>query len=205
MSIPFVPVSPKTAARNIATKMSFIRQGLMARGEYLADPTIVEKVTWEPYGSGHKLVLLPPPSDSPDARGNTPVPESPEAVTTEPLDDPSPNNPPDVPAVDTPADPLEPAILTMVTQLVPGSSWLYPDGRWTGPTKYVQRFTDIKLLCTGGAPAHPRFTNDYSTAITNLNTIMGRVGDSRNERTTVVSGPANNIRMRHQLFAVRHT
>ena len=100
------------------------------------------------------------------------------------------------------ADPSVPATLTLVTQLVPGQSWLYPDGRWTGPTRYVQRFTDVKLLCTGSAPTHQVFANDFSTAVANLNTIMGQLGDSRNERATILSGPTNNIRMRHALFMV---
>ncbi|KAF9778133.1 hypothetical protein BJ322DRAFT_1025232 [Thelephora terrestris] len=178
MSIPFIPVSPRTAARNIATRMSLVREGLMARGEYLADPTIVEKVTWEPYGSSHRLVIIPPPSPSPVTLENSSLPDDPGAATAEQPDgrSPTPDNPTNDPAVDVPADPLVPAVLTIVTQLVPGQSWLYPDGRWTGPTAYVQRFTDVKLLCTGGAPAHQRFVDDYSTSVANLNTIMGRLG-----------------------------
>ena len=207
MATPFIPVSPKTAARNIATKMSLVRQGLMARGEYLADPTIVEKVTWEPFGSGHRLVLCPPPSLSPGDRESTPFPDGSDAAVTAPPDSPSPapENRSNVPAADIPANPLEPAILTMVAQLVPGQSWLYPDGKWTGPTKYVQRFTDVKLLCTAGRPAHQRFINDYPTAIANLNTIMAQLGDTRNERNSIVSGPENHVRIRHPLFSVSLT
>ena len=203
MSIPFIPRSPKTVARNIATKMSLVREGLMARGEYLADPTIVEKVTWEPHGSGHRLVVRPPPSPSPDTREGTPLPDGSTGTATEQSDNPSPapEGPLDIPAGDAPVDP-ELATLTMVVQLVPGQSWLYPDGRWTGPTTYVRKFTDIKLLLTGGAPTHPRFVDDYPTAIANLNAIMSHLGDPRNERKSIVSGPANHIRVRHQLFTV---
>ena len=204
MATPFIPVSPKTAAHNIATKMSLVRQGLMARGEYLADPTMAEKVTWEPHGSGHRLVLRPLPSHSPGDREGTPFPNGSDAATIAPSDSPSTTSedPSDAPAVDVPTNPLEPTILTMVAQLVPGQSWLYPDGKWTGPTKYVQRFTDVKLLCTAGRPAHPRFTNDYPVAIASLNNIMGQLGDTRNERNTIVSGPENHIRIRHPLFSV---
>jgi len=207
MATPFIPVSPKSAARNIAGKMSQVREGLMVRGEYLVDPTIVEKVAWEPHGSSHRLVILPPPSLSLDTREATPFADGSETATTDTSEDnpsPTPGNAsdPQQPAGDTPVDPPAPAILTIVTQLVPGQSWLYPDARWTGPTKFVKRFTDVKLLCTGGAAAHPQFVNDYATAIANLNTIMGKVGDPRNERNTVVSRPGNNIRIRHQLFTV---
>jgi hypothetical protein len=101
-----------------------------------------------------------------------------------------------------PADPPAPAVLTIVTQLVLGQFWLYPDGRWTGCTEYIQQFTDLKLLCTGGAATHPRFENDYATAIANLNLIMGQIEGSRNKRNTIVSGPANHIRVRHALFTV---
>lgn len=208
MALPFIPVPPEQVAINIANKMSFIRQGLMAKGEYLADPTIVEKVTWEPYGSGHRLVILPPAPYSATTREATPFPDGSETVFADPSNASSPapcnaSNTTPQPMGDIPADPLAPATLTIVAQLVPGQSWLYPDGRWTGPTKYLRRFTDIKLLCTGGAATHPRFTNDYTTAIGNLTTIMSQVGDSRNNRNTVVSGPTSQIRLRHALFTVR--
>lgn len=207
MALPFIPATPEEAALSIANKMSIVRQGLMAKGEYLVDPTIVEKVAWEPHGSGHRLVLLPPTSPSATAREGTPFPDGPGAALTNPFDasPPTPDNSPDTtpqPMGDVLADPPAPAILAIVAQLAPGQSWLYPDGRWTGPTKYVRRFTDVKLLCTGGAATHPRFSNDYSTALANLDTIMGRVGDSRNGRNTVICGPANHIRIRHALFTV---
>ena len=179
----------------------------MARGEYLADPTILERVDWEPYGRGQRLVLLPHPSIAPGTRLPTPFPESPDAVAASLTDVPSPLpiNAPNVPQqleFTPPVDPPTPAVLAIVTQLVPGQSWFYPDGRWTGPVGFLRNFTDIKLLCTGGAASHPRFASDYSTAIASLNSIMGRIEDSRNGRNTVVSGPTNCIRARHQLFVV---
>lgn len=205
MAVPFTPVSAKQAAINIANKMGFVRQGLMSRGEYLCDPTVPERVVWEPYGRGQRLVILPPSSASPNTREATPFPDTPDsAAATNPPDD-TPSNPdstPDstpLPANDVPA---EPAVLAIVTQLVPGQSWIYPDGRWTGRTKYVKQFTDLKLLCTGGAATHPRFASDYATAITNLNLIMGKIEDPRNDRNTILSGPANHIRVRHPLFTV---
>ena len=205
MSIPFIPVSPRTAARNIANKMSLVREGLMARGEYLADPTIMDRVTWEPYGSGHRLVITPPAPHTPDSHNDTPPPDNTNTAATKQSGDrsPTPDDTAETPAVDTPADPSTPAILTIVTQLVPGQSWLYPNGRWTGPAGYADSIVDVKLLCTGGTPTHPQFINDYSTSIANLKAIMARVGDPRNERKSVVQGPTNLIRMRHQLFMVR--
>ena len=207
MALPFIPVSPTQVAINIANKMGFVRQGLMARGGYLADPTILEWVDWEPHGRGQRLMLLPRPSVSPASCLPTLFPDSPDAVTASLTNDPSPV-PNDAPAVPPPldfappADPPTPAVLAIVTQLVPGQSWFYPDGRWTGPVGFLRNFTDIKLLCTGGAALHPRFASDYSTTIGNLNSIMGRIEDSHNERNTAVSGPTNYIHARHQLFVV---
>lgn len=208
MALPFIPVSPRRAARNIATKMGFVRQGLISRGEYLADPAIVERVGWEQFGSGHHLVVLPLPSPSPTNREATPFPDGSGAAieNTANASPTSTNNlgasPSPEPAGDVPAKPSVPATLSIVTQLVPGQSWLYPDARWTSCTKYVQKFTDVKLLCTGGAATHARFANDHAAAILNLNAIMGQVGDTHNERNTIISGPANYIRVRHPLFTV---
>lgn len=202
MALPFIPVHPEQVAINIANKMGFIRQGLMSRGEYLADPTLPERVGWEPYGRGQRLVVLPPPSPSPSTREATPLPDSSDAVAANPSDDSSPTPDESDASSDEPTKESVPAVLTIVTKLVPGESWLYPDGRWTGPTRYVRKFTDLKLLCTGGPPAHPRFVNDYAASIANLNSIMGRIEDSRNERNAIVSGPGNHIRARHQLFTV---
>lgn len=208
MALPFIPVTPEEAARNIATKMSFVREGVRRKGEYLADSEITEKVYWEPYGSGHKLALLPPTSHSPTTNEAAPSSGDPKVASS-----PVSGNSTDVTAEatstnDVPADPpppATPAILTIIAQLVPGQSWLYPDGRWTGPTQYVRRFTDIKLVCTGGAPTHSEFADDYTAAIANLNEIMGRIEDSRNNRNTVICGSGNHIRIRHALFRVRTT
>ena len=80
-----VPVSPRKVAVNIANKMGFVRQGLMARGEYLADPAILERVDWEHYGRGQRLVLLPRPPVSPDSRLPTPFPDGPDSRSCEKL------------------------------------------------------------------------------------------------------------------------
>ena len=215
MSIPFIPATPTQAARSIARKMGLIRQGLMAKGEYLSDPMITERVGWEPVGSGHRLVFLPHPSPTVNTREATPHPDGSVPTSPNPFDSSSPSdnaadtsshptdNVPTGPlSDDTTPDPPAPAVLSIVVQLVPGQSWLYPDGRWTGPTKFVRRFTDVKLLCTGAAADHPRFANDYGTAVANLNEIMGLVGDTKNDRNSILSGPANQIRVRHPLFTV---
>lgn len=228
MALPFTPVPAEQVARNIANKMAFVRDGLMERGEYLADAAVLEKVTWEPQGSGHVLVISHPPL-APGVQEATPPPDRDDRTIADPLEAAPPSDgvtdssevaPPSdgvadplqttsvppvgspEPAATMPASPPTPATLSIVTKLVPGQSWLYPDGRWTGQTKYVRRFADLKLLCTGGAATHPRFTADYATAIVNLNAIMGQVGDGRNQRNSILSGPANHIRVRHALFTV---
>ncbi|KAF9789202.1 hypothetical protein BJ322DRAFT_1017915 [Thelephora terrestris] len=206
MALPFIPVSPEQAAINIARKMEFVREGIMDRGEYLADQTVLERVAWEPYGHGQRLTVIPLPSSTPSPCecDGTPSPANCNRVANDPPDDAAlttnDNSDPSPEPVDVPASPPVPAVLMIVTQLVPGMSWLYPDGCWTGPTRFVDNFTNLKLLCTGGPPTHPRFVNDYATLIANLNSIMDRIKDSSNGRNTIVSGPANYIRVRHRLF-----
>ena len=134
MATPFIPVSPGTAARNITKKA---HEGLMDRSKYLVDSAIMDKVSWEPQGSGHRLVLPAshPPitredTPSPDAQGDSLFYEDSNMTANDPPDEPSPtaNNLPDVSTVSVPADPTVPATLTIVTELLLGQSWLYPDG-----------------------------------------------------------------------------
>ena len=227
MCTPFVLVTPEQATRSIARKMKFIHQGLIFKGKYLFDPTVIKRVTWEPFGSGHRLVIVHQPSPAhgtceatphPNGTGASPNPfddssstpnntpgVSPQSVGDKSADPPAPNdsssisNTPDIPES---ADPPAPAILSIVTKLILGQSWLYPDGQWSGPTKYVKRFADIKLLFTGGAPTHPRFANNYGVAIMNLNKIMGQVGKEHNKCNMIISGLANHICICHPLFTV---
>lgn len=226
-----IPLSPEEVARKVADKMDFARESLLSKGEYLADPDILGRVAWEPVGSGHQLVIkpCPPPtpptdtSDSDDPTAASTATSTPEPTigstaesTIESTTPPSPkggNESPDttnvplpaIDAADEPSDiPSTPAILTIVVQLVPGASWLYPDAKWTKKNDYVPHFQDAKLLCTGGVPLHPAFIQDFDTSVDNLNTIMGELGDKRNKRTTVTTGkPGALVKIRHALFTVR--
>ena len=54
-----IPLSPAEIARNITTKMEFVRESLFSKGEYLADSDILDRVLWEPVGSGHQLMIKP--------------------------------------------------------------------------------------------------------------------------------------------------
>ena len=194
-----IPPSPAEIAERLATKMGLIRQTLMSKGEYLPDPAISGRVQWVPCGSGHKLVLksedpavldTADPSLSP-VDGVTPTPPSDATNTQLPT--------PDTTTAPSPA----PATLAMVVQIVPGQSWLHPDGKWTGPTQFVRQFSDVKLLCTGAAPAHPRFHNDYMTSLTTLKAIMAEIRTTGYPTMSILSGPDQNIKVRHALFTVR--
>lgn len=203
-----IPRSPEEVALNIATKMDLARQSLFDKGEYLADPDILNRVLWEPVGSGHQLVIKPhheavpfiPESDDPTAEPSI----SPSLDNDD--DDTSTNIPlPAIEAAMEPSDtPSTPAILSIVVQLVPGANWLYPDGKWAKGNLYTPHFQDVKLLCTGGIPQHPCFSLDFDTSINNLNAIMGRLGDATNKRSTITSSqPGAQVKIRHALFTVR--
>ena len=116
-----------------------------------------------------------------------------------PADTPLPGDP----ATELSKTPNTPAILCMVVRLIPGASWLYPDAKWTRHNKYAPRFQDAKLLCTGGVPQHPCFSQDFDPSIENLNAIMGHLGDGRNRRNTITSShPGVQVKIRHALFSV---
>ena len=158
-------------------------------------------VHWVSSGSGHKLVIKP--KDSPTADAAEPPSSLADDSSSPPSSDlastqlPTPASSP----APSPA-PVIPAILAMVVKIVPGQNWLYPDGKWTGPTLFVKSFSDVKLLCTGTAPDHIRFHNDYATSVANLNSIMDIVKTVRHPTIGVLSGPDQYIKVRHSLFAV---
>lgn len=223
-----IPRSPEEVAEHVARKMNCIRDSLFSKEEYLADPSILNRVLWEPVGTGHQLVIKPhrtaTPSpnaaDSDDPTTETPISSSSEDDTTSPesTDAPLPNTT-DAPLPGTTNAPLSdtgattessetpsiPAILSVVVQLIPGASWLHPDAKWTKDNRYKSHFQDAKLLCTGGVPKHPTLAPDFDTSIDNLNTIMSQLGDSRNVRNTIITSQPGSaqVKIRHCLFTVR--
>lgn len=201
--------------------MGLVRQSLISKGEFLSDPAISGRVHWVPFGHGHKLVikseepLAPDAIDSPlsDLRATDLSPSDVDAtdLSLSDVDDtastrsggttntqlPTPDQTP------TPSPlPVVPAILAMVVQVVPGHSWLYPDGRWTGPTGFVKQFSDVKLLCTGAAPDHVRFKNDFETSVASLKSLMADIRTTGYPTTGVLAGPDQNVKVRHNLFVV---
>ena len=198
----FIPATPEEVAERLDTKMGIVRETLFSLGEFLSDPDIRGRVCWVPSGSGHKLVIdmkdLPVPDDTDLSSPSTDPHDS--SPASENNADTSIPTPPGSPTPSPPA--FVPATLTMVTQIVPGQSWLYPDGKWTGPTPFVRRFSDVKLLCTGSAPSHPRLHDDYGTSVENLSTIMDEVRTARNPTLGVICGPDQFIKVHHNLFVV---
>ena len=238
-----VPLSPAEVAFRVADKMGRARDSLFSKGEYLADPDILNRVCWERIGTGHQLVIKP-------VRTVTPSPSAETSALSSDEDDKASPNLPHTPATDTPTsssdeddkasadstytpttdtstlspredddaspdptfipsaatvppEPSTPAVLSIVVQLIPGASWLYPDTKWTKDNKYVPHFQDVKLLCTGGVPQHPHFSPDFNPSIDNLNTIMGQLGDGRNKRSTITTDqPRAQVKIRHPLFTV---
>jgi hypothetical protein len=208
-TLAFVPAAPEDVARRLDTKMRMVRDTLISKGEFLADSTTRERVRWVPSGTGHKLVVK---AQDPSTTDVTDPPLSPTDSTSSPTDSTSsptdaassPHSDDSVGTDVPPPSPDVPATLTMVMQVVPGQSWLYPDGKWTGPTQFVRRFSDIKLLCTGTAPSHMRFHDDYKTSIANLNGIMDEMRTSGNPTMGVITTPDEYLKLRHNLFVVSY-
>ena len=199
-----IPPSPAEIAERLATKMGLVRQTLMSKGEYLSDPAMCGRVHWVPFGHGHMLALKSedspalddavPPLSPTDCVASTPPNCMAGAANTQlPTPDTTPTPSP---------TPVTAAVLAMVVQVVPGQSWLYPDGKWTGTTTFVKQFADVKLLCTGTAPEHMRFHNDYATSLASLKSIMAEMRTAGYPISSVLSGPDQNIKVRHTLFAV---
>ena len=196
-----IPPSPAEIAERLAVKMSLVRQTLMSKGEYLSDPAIRGRVQWVSCGPGHKLVIksedpqasdaADPPSSSTDDTTSTPT----SGIANAQLPTP------DATPVPPPAPPI-PVTLAMVVQIIPGQSWLHPDGKWMGPMQFVKQFSDVKLLCTGTMPDHVRFHNDYATSATTLKAIMAEIRTMGYPTTSVLSGPDQNIQVCHNLFTV---
>ena len=199
--VTLIPAAPEEVAEWLDTKMCIIRQTLFSKGEYLSDSAVCGHVRWVSSGSSHKLIIRTEDLSIPNTT-NLPLSPVDSVLSPHPGDsgDTEPSSPSCSP---TPSPtPIVPATLAMVVQIELGQSWLYPDGKWTGPTHFVRRFADVKLLCTGSAPSHMRFHSDYKTSITNLNHLMGEVRTTGNPTIGVVSGPDGCVKVHHSLFAV---
>jgi len=57
MAVAFIPVTP-SRLREHCEKMAFVHEGIVERGD-ISLTCILERVTGEPYRSGHRLVLSP--------------------------------------------------------------------------------------------------------------------------------------------------
>lgn len=194
-----IPPSPAEIAEHLAVKMGFVRQALISKGEFLSDPAISGRLEWVPFGPGHRLAIKP---EDPVALDATDPPPSPvDGAASTHLNDTENTQLPTPDATPSPA-PHVPATLAMVVQIAPGKSWLYPDGKWTGPTQYIRQFSDVKLLCTGTAPSHPRFHNDFDSSVSTLKAIMADISTKGNPTTGVLSAPGQELKVRHPLFTV---
>ena len=200
-TVTLIPAAPEEVAERLDTKMRIIHQTLFLKGEYLSDSAVCGRVCWVSSGSGHKLIIRTEDLSIPNTNN---LPLSPVDSVSSPHPGNSGDTEPSSPSRSpTPSPtPIVPATLAMVVQIEPGQSWLYPDGKWTGPTHFVRRFTDVKLLCTGSAPSHMRFHSDYKTSTTNLNRLMDEVRTTGNPTIGVISGPDGYVKVCHSLFTV---
>lgn len=60
------------------------------------------------------------------------------------------------------------AILRAVLQISGEDCWVYPDGKWKGPTIYTTSLADMNLRCSGTIPRAGVFRDDFQHVIRNL-------------------------------------
>ncbi|KAK0242958.1 hypothetical protein EDD85DRAFT_813328 [Armillaria nabsnona] len=68
------------------------------------------------------------------------------------------------------------AILLAVLQISGEDCWVYPDGKWKGPTPYTKSLADMKLSCSGTIPTGAGvFRDDFQHVIRNLESIRNMI------------------------------
>ncbi len=103
------------------------------------------------------------------------------------------------------------AILRAVLQISGEDCWVYPDGKWKGPTIYTTSLADMNLRCSGTIPRAGVFRDDFQHVIRNLESIRNMIASpGRQKRGVLVpvkigdSTDENKLKVRfhHKLFKV---
>lgn len=175
--------TPVSASQFITEKMRNTRDALLTDGIYLGTADIANKVKWVRVDNGDILVTAT-------------TADTMEHAQTDHAADPDENPLPDVP----------PAILSAVVLITEDDFWMTSCGMWKGSTSACPTFADVKPTCTGGAPNHEVFTNDFRTVCGNVTAIMeqGRTAGFSNIKGIKVNGAdgKTKLKFRHILFEV---
>ncbi|KAK0206787.1 hypothetical protein DFS33DRAFT_1317046 [Desarmillaria ectypa] len=101
------------------------------------------------------------------------------------------------------------AILLTVLHITEQDCWVYPDGKWQGPTLYTKSLADMKLSCSGAIPEAGVFRSDFKHVIKNLEFIRNMIATPGNEKRGVLvpvknGDPADSsklkVKFQHVLF-----
>lgn len=108
------------------------------------------------------------------------------------------------------------AILLTVLRISAQDCWVYPDGKWKGPTTYTKSLADLRLRCSGVIPVAGVFRDDFEHVIKNLEFIRNMIASPGSKKRGVLvpvqnGDPADEtqsglkVKFQHVLFKVNGT
>ena len=156
-----------------------IRDALAATPSYIASAQVRDQLTWLKDGRRHRLVWKKDVARADDlykssiANGDTP------AATT-----------------------VSNAELSMIVAITDDDCWLMADAGWRGPSDYTPSLSDIKLTCTGVAPAYTYLEQDFNAALNNIEHFMKMSDGTKRVGLLVTANNVKKIRFRHVPFTV---
>ena len=175
--------STSAAEGFLAEKLQNVRDALLKKGLYLGTPHVSEKLVWDRDGNADRLVTAEAAAAASDA------------LKTHASD----------PSAERPTVP-EPAVLSAVVFIPKEDYWLTACGMWKGPTEATRTFADVKPTCTGQAPEHAVFADDFDVVLKNLDALMQKEktdGFKAMKGLLINSMNGNRkIKFRHILFEV---
>lgn len=179
--------SPATNVRR--AKLDAAREKLLDGGLYLGDTKLKhEVVVWKRVGNDDCLVTKESADlvDEFHTAGAAAAQENAEDLETT---IPEPN--------------LSPAIFSMAIHITSDDFWMTPCGNWKGPTSFCEKFSDMKLSCTGISPLDPPFSDDYTIALKNLLKLTEECAKFKSKRGLFWErNGERKIKFRHVLFEV---
>ncbi|KAK0453827.1 hypothetical protein EV421DRAFT_1766800 [Armillaria borealis] len=88
--------------------------------------------------------------------------------------------------VDTSHEAPSHAILLAVLRITEKDCWVYPDGKWKGPTQHTNSRADMKLRCSGAIPRAGVFRDDFQHVIRNLESIRNMIASPGSKKRGVL-------------------
>jgi len=158
-----------------------VRDNLLESGLYLGDQNFeIDKVVWRRIGTDNCLVTKES-ADAVDAA----------LAATEAT-----------PEEDSPIPEYYPAVLSAIVHISNDDFWMTSCGHWNGPHQHCQRFSDVKLTCTGKSPSGTPFSKDFPTVLANLTAVANLPAKFSNKKGLFVEKPPGErkIKFRHVLF-----